>query len=81
MMRDDELYDTTFTNGRFYIEKNVNFFLKRQDPTGKYGLSIPLFTNTKGRTNPMTKFGINGYDSIDTSEIVDIINSLSNNCY
>ena len=26
MIQDDELYDLPFANGRFYIEKNVNFF-------------------------------------------------------
>ena len=31
------------SNGRLYIEKNINFFLRRQDPFGNYGLSKPLF--------------------------------------
>jgi hypothetical protein len=81
MVRDDELYDTSFANGRFYIEKNINFFLKRQDPIGKYGLSIPLFKGSEARSNPMIKFNIIGYEPIDTSEAVDIINKLSNTCF
>lgn len=42
--RDSELYDIPFSNGRLYIFKNINFFLRRQDPFGKYGLSTPIFT-------------------------------------
>lgn len=36
---DDELYDATFTNGCHYFHKNVNFFLRRQDPLCDYGLN------------------------------------------
>lgn len=35
---DSELYGTSFTNGVHYIHKQINFFLKRQDPYGIYGL-------------------------------------------
>ena len=35
---DNELYDSQFTNGAHYHHKNINFYLKRQDPTGEYGL-------------------------------------------
>jgi hypothetical protein len=35
---ESELYDTTFTNGAHYLHKQINFYLKRQDPTGVYGL-------------------------------------------
>lgn len=34
-----ELYDQPFTNGATYIHKDINFYLKRQDPYGIYGLS------------------------------------------
>ena len=37
--RDSELYDMVFTNGAHYIHKNINFFLKRQDPYGLFGLN------------------------------------------
>ena len=30
--------DYPFANGAFYIEQNINFYLKRQDPYGIYGL-------------------------------------------
>ena len=82
MMQDDELYDLPFTNGRFYIEKNINFFLKRQDPTGKYGLSRPMYkryAQTLG--NPMLKYNISGYSPIDLSDIMYTINDLTNTCY
>lgn len=36
---DSELYDGIFTNGAHYIHKNINFFLRRQDPYGLYGLN------------------------------------------
>ena len=36
---DSELYDSVFTNGAHYIHKNINFFLRRQDPYGVYGLN------------------------------------------
>ena len=81
MMRDDNLYDLPFTNGRFYIEKNINFFLKRQDPIGKYGLSVPLFKFFKQtKSNPMTKFVIGGSNPIDFSEIMYTLNNLNNFC-
>lgn len=39
---DSELYNIVFTNGAHYIHKNINFFLRRQDPLGLYGLN-PIF--------------------------------------
>lgn len=35
----DELYDSIFTNGAHYRHLNINFYLRRQDPTGEYGLN------------------------------------------
>lgn len=32
-----------FTNGRLYLNKNINFYLKRQDPFGDYGLKTTVF--------------------------------------
>ena len=42
--RDSELYDSTFTNDAHYIYKQINFYLKRQDPIGIYGLQ-PSYDN------------------------------------
>ena len=36
---DSELYDSVFTNGAHYLHQNINFFLRRQDPYGLYGLN------------------------------------------
>ena len=55
------LYDMPFANGCFYIHQNVNFFLKRQDPTGEYGL-LPTNPN-----NPLNKYNIPGWDKVDLS--------------
>lgn len=33
-----DLYNIVFTNNAFYIQTNINFYLKRQDPYGYYGL-------------------------------------------
>lgn len=36
--RSSELYGSIFTNGAIYLYKDINFYLKRQDPYGEYGL-------------------------------------------
>ena len=82
MMRDDELFDLPFTNGCFYIEKNINFFLKRQDPIGKYGLSMPMYkTYTQQLPNPLVRFGIKGNNPIDFSDMLFTLNNFGNTCY
>ena len=82
MIQDDELYNTPFTNGCFYLEKNVNFFLKRQDPTGKYGLSVPMYRrHAQTVSNPMQKFTVAGYDPVDLTEIATIVNNALTTCY
>lgn len=79
MIQDDELYDLPFANGRFYIEKNVNFFLKRQDPKSKYGLSQPMFKKFQMNVNnPMLRYNIMGYNPIDFSEIMYTMNNFRN---
>lgn len=37
---DSDLYDSIFANGTHYIHKSINFYLRRQDPYGIYGLSM-----------------------------------------
>ena len=82
MRQDDELYNIPFANGRFYVEKNINFFLKRQDPVGTYGLSRPLHKIYKQTvTNPLTKFNIGGYSPIDFSEIMYNVNNITTYCF
>ena len=46
MTLDDELYDVPFVNGAHYIHKNINFYVRRQDPYGLYGLSFGLASPT-----------------------------------
>ena len=43
--RDSELFDSIFTNGAIYFYKDINFYLKRQDPYGDYGLR-PIYDET-----------------------------------
>ena len=82
MMRDRELYEIPFTNGRFYLEKNINFYLKRQDPHGNYGLSFPVFKRyTQAISNPMVKFSVNRTTPIDFTRIMYTVNNLTNTCY
>ena len=38
--QDSDLYDSYFTNGAHYFHKNIMFYLKRQDPTGEYGIGL-----------------------------------------
>ena len=38
MTSENELYDDVFTNGAHYHHVNVMFYLRRQDPTGEFGI-------------------------------------------
>ena len=82
VMQGAETYNMPFTNGCFYVEKNLNFFLKRQDPNGKYGLSAPLHKKYSGGvTNPMTRFAMGGHEPLDFSDIMYLMNNLNNTCF
>jgi hypothetical protein len=82
VLQDGETYNTPFVNGGFYVEKNFNFFLKRQDPNGKYGLSEPLHRIYEGGvTNPMTRFAINGRNPIDLTDFMTLNNNDNSNCF
>jgi hypothetical protein len=75
-----ELYETTFSNGRLYLEKNINFFLRRQDPIGEYGLSNPIYKENEENINTMAKYIIKGYEPYDFSINEVRINNFDN-CY
>lgn len=76
-----ELFDIPFSNGRLYLENKINFFLRRQDPTGKYGLSIPKYKKTTPVVpNPMSRFVIQGNNPIDLSQLIYFLEN-SNTCY
>lgn len=66
---DSELYDSTFTNGAHYFQKNINFYLKRQDPLGVYGLS---YANRGDVVQRVQKLDIPGeYTDVSGVEIVE----------
>lgn len=75
-----ELYDTPFTNGRLYIEKNITFFLRRQDPYGDFGLLWGKFGDGRHPKNPMEYFRLEG-TMLDLSQIYNFFNNLDNICY
>ena len=77
MNKNDLLYDTTFANGRLYIEKNVNFYLRRQDPFGENGLSNPIFKKiVKVVSNPLDDFVLGGKKQTDFSSVIYNENNL-----
>ena len=81
MLRDDELFDTTFANGRFYIERNFNLFLKRQDPHGIYGLSKPMYKHyVQEISNPMQTFNIKGGARVDLTDFYNEIKGITDSC-
>lgn len=59
-----DLNDITFTNNAFYIEKNINFYLRRQDPYGDYGLKY--VEGKTGSDNNLANLDISG-NKFDTS--------------
>lgn len=40
ILHGDELYNSMFTNGAHYFHTGINFYLKRQDPSGEYGINL-----------------------------------------
>ena len=81
MTRDMELYDTPFANGRFYIEKNINFYLRRQDPFGEFGLSYAKHTDDNVHaSNPSEYFNLDS-EYLDLSQIFNFYNKIDNICY
>lgn len=66
---DSELYDSTFTNGAHYFQKNINFYLKRQDPLGVYGLS---YANRGDVIQRVQKLDISGeYTDVSGVETIE----------
>lgn len=61
----DELYDSTFTNGAHYFHLGINFYLKRQDPFGEYGLNV---RNTSGNMDTFTGASEGEFKEISTAE-------------
>lgn len=77
MTNDMELYNTPFANGRFYIEKNIVFPVRRQDKDGRFGLSYGINSILK---QPTEYFNIDGEDfNIEGNFNFD--NNVINVCY
>ena len=71
---DSPLYNMPFTNGRNYIHRNINVFVRRQDPEGYFHLFRP---STK---NPLRRFQIEGDARLDFGLIKYIIDSMVDAC-
>lgn len=67
LAKSSDLYDTPFSNGRLYIEKNINFYLKRQDPTGEYGLSKAKYRDNNTSLNQLDNYIVRGNEPYDFS--------------
>jgi hypothetical protein len=60
------------------MEKNINFFLRRQDPFGNYGLSVPIGSDVM---NQITTYSLNAKTKkIDTS-IIEMVEKGMDVCY
>lgn len=77
MTNDMDLYETTFANGCFYIEKEFPIFLRRQDKDGAFGLQYARNTNIK---SPIEYFSINGGE-FNIDQVIDFYNNEFNACY
>jgi hypothetical protein len=71
---DSPLYNMPFTNGRLYIHRNLNVFVRRQDPHSEYKLFRP------SQKNPLRRFQIPGDAKIDFDYIQYIIDSMVDAC-
>lgn len=68
------IYNMPFTNGRNYIHKNLNVFVRRQDPNNDYKLFRP------SPDNPLRRFQVEGDAKLDFDYIQTIIDSMVNAC-
>lgn len=66
----DELYDSMFVNGAHYFHKNIDFFLRRQDPKCIYGLSYcdGVSPHLLNLVIDGEKKDISKYDYVETEE-------------
>lgn len=68
------LYNMPFTNGRLYIHKNVNVFVRRQDPQEEYSVAKTSLLN------PLNRFKVPGNKKIDFDYVREINDSLTDAC-
>ena len=71
---DSPLYNMPFTNGRNYIHRNINVFVRRQDSTGGFHLFRPSIAN------PLRRFQVEGDAKLDFGMIKYIIDSMVDAC-
>lgn len=71
---DSPLYNMPFTNGRNYIHRNLNVFVRRQDPHNDYKLFRPA------KNNPLRRFQVEGDAKLDFDYIQQIIDSMVDAC-
>lgn len=55
LLQTSDIYDRTYGNGAVYINTNINFYLRRQDPKGLYGV-----TYMDSKSGNVSNFIING---------------------
>ena len=71
---DSPLYNMPFTNGRLYIHRNLNVFVRRQDPHGNFNLFRPSINN------PLRRYQVEGDAKLDFDYIQYIIDSMVDAC-
>ncbi len=71
---DSPIYNMPFTNGRLYIHRNLNVFVRRQDPHADYKLFRP------SSKNPLRRYQVEGDAKIDFDYIKQIIDSMVDAC-
>ncbi len=71
---DSPIYNMPFTNGRLYIHKNVDVFVRRQDPINDYRLFRPSIEN------PLRRFQIEGNGKLNFDAFEYIIDSMVDAC-
>lgn len=68
------IYNMPFTNGRNYIHKNLNVFVRRQDPHAEFNLFRP------SEENPLRRFQVEGGEKFDFDNVQYIIDSMVDAC-
>ena len=63
LSQDSDIYDRMYANGAVYINTDINFYLRRQDPYGLYGLQYTSNGSSASSYNEdIVKFNISGVE-------------------
>lgn len=68
------LYNMPFVNGRNYIHKNINVFVRRQDAHSEFNLFRP------SNENPLRRFQVEGGEKLDFDQIEYITDTMIDAC-